>query len=827
MNDDLGALILGSRQPAPAAPPAAPRGAAPARAPAPAPAPAAAPAAAGDDLGALILGRQPAGAPPPAPIGRAPAAPRTPAQEQGVSDLQDVIGQMRERLQDTIPGSPTHRRITSDIAVAERELAIQRGQPVPAMPAAPAAAPAAVAAPTAPAMANGVSDVARRLFGGLEAAGTVVGGVAAAVPAGLRGLYELAATRDPAAAARAVEETQAGIMGRLTSGMSPEGQRYAAALGRGMEVLNVPAERIGLATLSGTGSPAAATAAEIVLNPLNLAAALVPARGAVAGRTVRPTAPVAPAPAAAPPLPGGARILTPEETIAPQVVPTVAERMARAEAGVPMGAAPVAAGAAPVAGAAGVPAGVAATQATGQPAPFGSVGAAAASRGATLDAAIAMATPELRGQLEAVKRSGGRVNQRALDRHLEADSLPIPVRLTEGQATGDIVKISDEFNRRGQPGGEQIAYRLKQQNDALQQNLVAIRDSAAPNVYGTNLVENGQLLINAYKAIDETRNLQIRSLYRQLEDANGGRFPVDGKAFVADADRLLGKKLKTEFVPPSIRRQMDQFREQPMNFEQFEALRTNIASEIRKAERAGDGNAEMALGLVRQSLENLPMTGADAVRLKAIADQARGAARARFQMLEKDPAYKAAVSDRVAADDFINKFVISGKRDNIRTMVDQFGRGSDAHQVVQAGTINWLRGKAGIVGEAEGNFSQAGYNKALQTLEPRLLDIVDAEHANQLRTLGDVARYTQQQRTGSFPGTSGTAIALARAGVGKIVGAAEQAVPIVGPIVGVGREALAKRAAQREISEMLKPGAGIEAPKRGKKIRDMAEEGQP
>ena len=614
------------------------------------------------------------------------------------------------------------------------------------------------------------------------------------------------------------------IMGAMT----PEGQRYTAALASGLQTLNVPAEKIGLATLGATGSPGAATAAEIVLNPLNLAAAAIPARGAIAARTVRQPAPVAPA------LPGGARILTPEQATAAQTVPTVAERMARAEAGMPAApgaaAAPVAGGAAPAAGAAAVPAAGAqagAQAGAGQPAPFGSVGAAAATRGASLDTAIAMATPELAADLNALKRSGMRVNQAALDRVMQADSLPIPVRLTPGQATGDIVKISDEFNKRGQPGGEAIAYRLKQQNDALQQNLVAIRDAAAPNVYGTNVVENGQSLINAYKAIDETRNVQIRSLYRQLEDANGGRFPVDGKAFVADADRLLGKKLKTEFVPPTIRRQMDLFREQPMNFEQFEALRTNIASEIRKAERAGDGNAEMALGLVRQSLENLPMAGADAVRLKAIADQARAAARARFQLLEKDPAYRAAVNDKVAADDFINKFVISGKRENIRAMVDQFGRGSDAHQVMAAGTINWLRSKAGIVGEAEGNFSQAGYNKALQTLEPRLLDLMEAEHANQLRTLGNVARYTQQQRTGSFVGTSSTGTQLIRAAAGKAVGVAEQAIPVVGPIVGMGREAMARRAAQQEIADMLKPGAGVFEPKKSRKVKDVAAEGAP
>lgn len=797
MNDELGALILGER----------PKTAAPA---APAPMPAA-PAPASDELGALILGRQPA------PAARMPA-PGTPAQEQGRADLRMTIQQMRERLADTIPGSQTHRRLTSDIAAAERELGM-----------APAAAPAAAPAPTeaAPAEPSGVMSVARKLFGGLEAGGTMVGGIVSSVPAGLAGLYKLATTGSPEQAAEAVKSTQAAIMQPLTAGMTPEGQRYAEALGKGMEVLNIPAQRIGEATLTLTGSPAAATAGEIVLNPLNLLGVAGPARAAMRGRmAAAPGAVVTPEAAA---LPGGARVLTPEQVTAAQTVPTVAERIARAETGMaPAVPGAVAPAAAPAAGAAAVPAAVAGTAAAGQPAPFGSVGAAATTRGTTLDAAIAMATPELRTELEAVKKAGGRINRVALDRQLEADSLPVPVRLTEGQATGDIVKISDEFNKRGQPGGEAIAYRLKEQNDRLLQNINAIRDAAAPNVYGTNVVENGQALINTYKALDEARNVQIRGLYKQLEDAAGGQFPVDGKAFVADADRLLSKKLKSEFVPPSIRRQMDRFKEgEQMTFEQFEALRTNLAAEIRKAERTGDGNAEMAASLVRQSLENLPMKGADAVRLKSLADQARVAARDRFQMLEKDPAYKAAVNDKVAPDDFINRFVISGKKQNIEQMVQQFGRGSDAHQVMAAGTINWLRSKAGLVGEAEGNFSQAGYNKALQTLEPRLLDIMDAEHANQLRTLGNVARYTQEKRTGSFPGTSSTATALLRAGVGKAVGAAEQAIPVVGPLVGMGREALAKRAAQQEIADMLKTGAGVQAPKKGKKVKDIAQEGQP
>ena len=54
----------------------------------------------------------------------APAKPSasTPAQQEGQRDLETYLNQMRERLADTVVGSPTHKRLLSDIAAAEAEL---------------------------------------------------------------------------------------------------------------------------------------------------------------------------------------------------------------------------------------------------------------------------------------------------------------------------------------------------------------------------------------------------------------------------------------------------------------------------------------------------------------------------------------------------------------------------------------------------------------------------------------------------------------------------------------------------------------------------------
>jgi hypothetical protein len=396
--------------------------------------------------------------------------------------------------------------------------------------------------------------------------------------------------------------------------------------------------------------------------------------------------------------------------------------------------------------------------------------------------------------------------------------------LTEGQATGDVIKLSNEQNRRGKD--PMLAQRFNEQNGQLIENLGLIRDKAAPDVYGTKKIENSQGIIDAYKSMDLDRTANITKAYKALEDANGGQFPVDGIKLATNAETMLGKKLKTEFLPSSIKSQLERFKSgEPMTFEQFEAMRTNLAAEIRKAERSGDGNAAQASSIVRQALEDLPMQGSAAASLKPLADSARSLAKQRFDMLKKDPAYKAAVDDSVPADKYIDKFVVNGVNKNINTMVENLGRDSPAHQHMAAGTVNWLKDKAGIVDET-GNFSQAGYNKALKQLDDvqNLNMIFNQEAASQLKTLGNVARYTQAQPRGAFVNNSNTLVGslaekasnLAKSGV---EGGLNLAVP--GLQLGTSvMEMRARRASEAETKKALETGAGTKQTGKNK-VKDL------
>jgi hypothetical protein len=207
------------------------------------------------------------------------------------------------------------------------------------------------------------------------------------------------------------------------------------------------------------------------------------------------------------------------------------------------------------------------------------------------------------------------------------------------------------------------------------------------------------------------------------------------------------------------------------------------------------------------------MQGSAVAGLKPLADNARSLAKARFDMLKKDPAYKAAVDDLVPADKFIDKFVINGVNKNINTMVQHLGKDTPAHQHMAAGTVNWLKDKAGIVDE-QGNFSQAGYNKALKKLDDvkNLNEIFNPEAASQLKTLGNVARYTQAQPRGAFVNNSNTLVAAygsIKKGVGKTV---ETGLNVSVPGFQLGTslmEMRARRAAQKEAQKSLETGAGL------------------
>lgn len=429
--------------------------------------------------------------------------------------------------------------------------------------------------------------------------------------------------------------------------------------------------------------------------------------------------------------------------------------------------------------------------------------------------AVENLSPELRAEIHQQVARGG-VDRPSLERQIEADTLPVRMQLTEGQATQDPVRLSHEQNARGK--NPELAHVFNEQNRQLVDNLDEIRAAASPTAVHLDPVQSGQALIDSYKAWDEPIRADITAKYKALEEANGGQFPVNGSEFVASADAALKKKMKGRYVPSQIAGDLEEFRSTgAMSFEQFENLRTNLAAEARKADQSRDGNALMAVNLVRDALEDLPMSEA-AAPVKRLADAARSSAKARHDRLKADPAYREAVDDGVAmgepspaADKFIEKHVVKSKSAHLKVMREHLGADPSANELISGGALNYLKSKAGINAYTnEGNFSQAGYNRALAEITPKLNDLVGEHTAEQVISLGNVARFTQAQPRGSFVNNSNTFTAAI---AGHAANAAEGMANVAAhgiPVGTVVRKKLQARAERKYVENAIKPGAGIQ-----------------
>ena len=436
-------------------------------------------------------------------------------------------------------------------------------------------------------------------------------------------------------------------------------------------------------------------------------------------------------------------------------------------------------------------------------------GAAATVNKSVLDQAIQTATPELAAELKTVSPSD--LNPEVLSRHLEADSLPIPVRLTKGQALQDPNLISKERNERGVK--EQYVEHFNQQNKDLLANAQAIKERTAPNVFTTDYVDDAGNAINFVNDIKKANVDATRTAYKDLESLGGGKFPINAKEFGKNALQALTKGEESEFLPDVFKRRIDEYANgtKEMNFDNFENLRTQIA----KASRAtDDGNVRHALSVVRQELENLPMPGASA-ELKTAADNARSLAKHDFELENSNDLYNKVVNGKADTKDFIQNFVVRSKNSDFANSLELLKDNPQAIEHLRSGTLDYLTREAT---DASGNFSTAKFNKAINKMDvDGKLDTLFGGDAQMLRNLVKTGQYVEARPRGAFVNESNTFVAgakaLAASGLEKALNATTANIV---PIGTMGREALQSNAIRKQTKEALKPGAGVKLSDIGK-----------
>ena len=383
----------------------------------------------------------------------------------------------------------------------------------------------------------------------------------------------------------------------------------------------------------------------------------------------------------------------------------------------------------------------------------------------------------------------------------KSSDLPVPVELTEGQASQNPVLISRERNERGFK--EAHAQRFNEQNRALQENANIIKQNVAPNISTTDYVADATNLIDSVKAIKEANKTKTQEAYKALEEAAGGKFPIDGKKFANNTIQKLTSEDRLDYLPYTIKNKLDSYAagSKEMNFNLFENLRSDLAAEMRKADRAGDGNMKHVLSVVRDQLENLPMQEGD-VALKALADNARKTAKADFDLEKSNPLYSKVLNEAADSKDFIQNFVIRSKNADFVKSIDLLKNDPIALEHLRSGTMDYIIREST---DASGNFSNAKFQKSIENLNVnKKLDALFGENSKQLQDLAEVAKIVEARPRGSFVNESNTATALgsmAKQYGGELI----RRIPVVGAVVEPAAQVLQQRKINKEVKKSLNP----------------------
>ena len=446
-----------------------------------------------------------------------------------------------------------------------------------------------------------------------------------------------------------------------------------------------------------------------------------------------------------------------------------------------------------------------------------SVGAAAVENKTLLDQAKSVASPELRAELEKVKPEN--INPQFLNNQLEADSLGI--QLTEGQATGNPILISKERNERGYK--EQFVNRFNEQNKTLMEKTRSIKDEVAPDVFSQNYVVDADNIIANTLKKQESFDKDIGAAYKELEDFGKGKIEVDSQTFGLNARKALLEKDDIDFLPASFKTKLQEYIDgKPMNFNQFENLRSQTAREIRKEQRADNGNAVHALTLFRGELEKLPLIG-ETAEAKVIADQARNLAKNQFDLLDKrKPTYNSFYADivngKADSSNFISKSIINAKNADFVKTLEFIGDDPITKQHIASGTLDLIIDKST---DASGNFMTKKFKDYIDDLDTNgKLQPLFGEQAETLRKIARTGQLIEARPRGAFVNESNTFVAqaaeLAKSGLEKGANVIGGGILPIGTMI---RETAQARKAKKTIEKSLKPGAGVEQKKT--KLKDF------
>ena len=395
----------------------------------------------------------------------------------------------------------------------------------------------------------------------------------------------------------------------------------------------------------------------------------------------------------------------------------------------------------------------------------------------------------LRQDVSQALSSGGELSPDAMRRLI--DFRTVGATPTRGALTLDPVQITREQNlaKTGanslDPALQTLPRIQNQNNQALIQALNQRGAANAPDSYTA-----GQRVMDGLQGNIDAQQNNINSLYQAARQEAGRDIPLNNSVFAQRANDLIDNAMVGGALPPDVRNTMNRIAtgDVPFTVNFAEQLKTQIG----KLQRASsDGQQRMALGMVRQALEETPLatSGAGQQQLGESAinafNQARSANRGLMQWAENNPAVGAVLEGNATPDSFVRQFVLgeSATANNLRGLRDSIG--PEEQNTIRNYIVSYLKDKA-LNGAADevGKFSPAAYAKALRSIGTQKLGVFfNQDEISNLRAIENVGRYTTAQPAGSAVNNSNTGAMIAGMGIDMLDRVAGKVPLGLGPIL--------------------------------------------
>lgn len=387
----------------------------------------------------------------------------------------------------------------------------------------------------------------------------------------------------------------------------------------------------------------------------------------------------------------------------------------------------------------------------------------------------------MRAEVAQAMSTGGSLNPDAVRRLL--DFKAVGATPTRGMLTQDPVQITREMNlaKTGANSTDLGLQRLPGLQNENTATLLRTLDNAgargAPDAFQT-----GQGLLGALRSNADASKANIDRLYSAARDTAGRSAPLDGAAFTTQASRALDEGLLGGALPPSVEGHLNRIAkgEVPFTVDYAEQLKTAIG----KLQRAtSDGQQRMALGVVRNALDETPLMSAPKVNpgnLPAVPgtvpaspaalgsdsiqafNRARAANRGFMQRVEGTPALQAAL-DGAEPDRFVQQFVIGSgaTAKDVQALRRAVAQDPQVLQATKQHIVSHLKSAATNGTEDVTKFSPAAYNKALgQIGERKLAAFFEPAEIQQLQAVGRVGTLMTAQPAGTAVNNSNSGALL-------------------------------------------------------------------